>query len=1352
MVLPSIAGCIYHNTWSVELHSNCDPHKIANELDMHNIGRIGNLDNHYLFKHKNHPSSSDNHSYPVTNSLINHRKIRQATQQKILSRVKRSVSESQYSFNDVYFPKQWYLFSDYNNITGAWRQGVTGQGIVVTILDDGIERTHPDLMANYEPKASTDLNDNDDDPMPRYDITNENKHGTRCAGEVSSVADNGICGVGAAYHSRIGGIRMLDGDVTDAIEAMAIGHNQNFIDIYSASWGPDDDGRTVDGPGRLTVASFTNGITYGRDGRGSIFVWASGNGGISQDNCNCDGYTNSIWTLSIGSASETGSKPWYSEECSSTLAVTYSSGSGKEKQILSTDLHGKCTERHTGTSAAAPLAAGIFALVLQANPLLTWRDLQHLVVKTSSPKNLQKPEWVTNGAGYHVSHKFGFGVIDAGRLVELAQLWNNVPAQEICENNIESKEHDIGNFKVDDFKVTTNSCNGTVVFLEHVQCVVDIKADRRGDIGLVLTSPSGTVSTLLTHRRYDRSVKGFNKWPFLNVHNWGENPVGTWNLKISNNGAENMKLVSWQLVFYGTKTLPQLRDFKRPVPNKTNNRSNTECDRHCDPSFGCIGPGPSNCTTCAHYLQQSTSMCVDICGPGEHLDRKGTICIAHCGSGEFVDSLGQCQKCHDICDDCDGPTANNCSSCPSQKFLLHSKHTCVDSCPQNTVPHIGECSSCHSDCLTCTDVGYDKCLTCQPSLFFLTNRCYQSCPSDFYDDATTNTCLACSAGCSSCFGSSENECVSCIDNLFLAESRCSNECPSSYYTIGDSNDCRRCHYTCQTCSGDTIHQCTECIAGLFLLNGRCQKQCDVGFVANIASGVCENCHESCLTCFGTKSNDCTNCKEGTSLVGAECVAKCPNVDNCISCTSDRSCTLCSNGFVLLNGKCFSNCPDGMFKKEKSCEPCDAAGYCSSCDTSGRCLSCTEDYTLLNGACSSPCSNGQYYSEGTCYNCYYKCETCFGPAVTDCTSCNDSSIKTRMVSFSLQGQIFCDECTSGCQLCSKPYNNYCLSCHEGKHLLKDKINVPRAECLDNCPIGTYATDDHGLSICSSCYEGCTNCNGPYSTSCTSCVSGFVLQENSCYTQCSDSFYRNMQSCFPCNNSCKTCTGPGEFACLTCPPGFFHEQHQCVKNCSPGFFKQGNSCEHCHPTCTECNGPKEHQCSQCIYGFTLAKDKCVDSCSQGFYNDRLLNICTPCHVSCHNCTDNSSARCLACKFPLIKNMKNNECWQCCSDDIKERCCYCSGSSKNFCVDRVQSYDLNSTTPYSKFKIITGVIFTIFMIVALIGTFVYFLHQWWKKQKPAAYTLLASNDNDDAIGQINDAYYGHEHKEEIVSMVHS
>ena len=127
---------------------------------------------------------------------------------------------------------------------------------------------------------------------------------------------------------------MLDGDVTDAVEARAMSLNSNHIDIYSArfelllcviynivqhicnpaltfSWGPDDDGKTMEGPGPLTTRALLKGIQKGRQGKGSIFIWASGNGGRHLDNCNCDGYTNSAFTLSISSASESGLTPWH---------------------------------------------------------------------------------------------------------------------------------------------------------------------------------------------------------------------------------------------------------------------------------------------------------------------------------------------------------------------------------------------------------------------------------------------------------------------------------------------------------------------------------------------------------------------------------------------------------------------------------------------------------------------------------------------------------------------------------------------------------------------------------------------------------------------------------------------------------------------------------------------------------------------------------------------------------------------------------------------------------------------------------------------------------------------------------
>lgn len=193
-----------------------------------------------------------------------------------------SATDNRIKFDDPQWPRMWYLNRGNGldmNVEGAWAKNITGRNVVVTILDDGLEKDHPDLITNYDPKASYDVNGLDEDPMPRYDIIDSNRHGTRCAGEVAANANNSVCAVGVAYNAKVGGIRMLDGDVTDAVEARSLSFSPDHIDIYSASWGPDDDGRTVDGPGEMAAKAFENGITKGRHGKGSIYVWASGNGG-----------------------------------------------------------------------------------------------------------------------------------------------------------------------------------------------------------------------------------------------------------------------------------------------------------------------------------------------------------------------------------------------------------------------------------------------------------------------------------------------------------------------------------------------------------------------------------------------------------------------------------------------------------------------------------------------------------------------------------------------------------------------------------------------------------------------------------------------------------------------------------------------------------------------------------------------------------------------------------------------------------------------------------------------------------------------------------------------------------------
>lgn len=687
----------YSSQWAVHIEGGPQvADSVADRNGFVNLGQI--FPDYYHFEHKRIEKRSLEPSEEHHNNLLSEPNVRWAKQQTIRSRKKRDFlqprdlgPEPQTILNDPRWQQMWYLNRGQGldmSVRGAWKEGVTGNGVVVTILDDGLEKDHPDLIRNYDPQASYDVNNRDDDPMPRYDLIDSNRHGTRCAGEVAATANNSLCAVGIAFGANVGGVRMLDGDVTDAVEARSLSLNPQHIDIYSASWGPDDDGKTVDGPGELAMRAFIEGVTKGRGGRGSIFVWASGNGGRDQDNCNCDGYTNSIWTLSISSATENGLVPWYSEACSSTLATTYSSGSSGEKQVVTTDLHHQCTSSHTGTSASAPLAAGICALALEANKQLTWRDMQHIVVATARPANLKAPDWVVNGVGRNVSHSFGYGLMDATAMVRLARTWQTVPEQHKCEVSAPHMNKPIPAKSSVTLKlnVKENQCP-SVAYLEHVQAKITLTSLRRGDLQIHLTSPANTKATLLARRPHDVSRAGFDSWPFMSVHTWGETPFGTWELEIHNEGRYLGQLIDWQLIFYGTEMAPQtssltpappLDETSTPVvaalppknafsssSSSSTSSASSSSDKWKEPSAqGTFDELMENSAAC----RRSTKTCLE-CSPGLFLTEGR--CEQTCPEGYYSDTPGHCSKCHYSCYQCIGPNDYQCSLCHGDAVLVN---------------------------------------------------------------------------------------------------------------------------------------------------------------------------------------------------------------------------------------------------------------------------------------------------------------------------------------------------------------------------------------------------------------------------------------------------------------------------------------------------------------------------------------------------------------------------------------------------------------------------------------------------------------------------------------------------------
>ncbi len=286
----------------------------------------------------------------------------------------------------------------------------------------------------------------------------------------------------------------------------------------------------------------------GRNGLGNIWVWACGNGG-NNDNVNFDGYANHRGIVSVAAITNSAVRSSYSERGAPNLVAAYSNGGSLG---ITTTSSGGYTSSFGGTSSASPLAAGVIGLMLQANPNLTWRDVQHVLVNSAEKIDPANSDWVVNGAGHDVNHFYGYGGIDATAATALAASWSNVAPEVTATTGTINVNQPIPNLNTTGISHSVPVTDA--IKLETVEIVFNATHTARGQLQVILTSPSGTESVLATTR--SDTGDNFNNWVFTTKRCWDEDARGTWTIKVIDAaGADTGTFNSYKLNFYGTQLI-----------------------------------------------------------------------------------------------------------------------------------------------------------------------------------------------------------------------------------------------------------------------------------------------------------------------------------------------------------------------------------------------------------------------------------------------------------------------------------------------------------------------------------------------------------------------------------------------------------------------------------------------------------------------------------------------------------------------------------------------------------------------------------------------------------------------------
>ena len=512
--------------------------------------------------------------FAALDAMAKLRAVREVTSADVLLATQHSLRAMP---NDTLIGNQWHLKRSGSAVAGsdlnietAWNYpaatGIRGNGVRIGVVDDGLQTNHPDLAPNVDIVNDKDWNGNDSDPSPGVG----DDHGTACAGNAAARGNNALGVSGTAPEATLVGMRLIAAATTDAQEAEAESYLPDLIQIKTNSWGPADTGDILEGPGPLALAALQSATTSGRGGKGSIILWAAGNGADVGDNSNYDGYANSIYTIAIGATDSLGHRAYYSEPGSNLVVCAPSGGNTGTLDITTVDRTGadgynsgstsgepadaNYTNSFSGTSSATPTAAGVVALMLQKNPALGWRDVQEILIR-SAARPPGSTGWVTNAAGIPFNHDFGAGLINATAAVNLAATWTDLPAQTSVTATQSGLTAAIPNNNPTG-STRTFDLGASSLRVEQITLRLSISHSARGNLKITLTSPAGMVSNLAeVHADYNAN---YSNWTFSSVRNWGESSTGTWTLKVAD-------LSSSGNTSGGTLTAAELKVFGSPV-------------------------------------------------------------------------------------------------------------------------------------------------------------------------------------------------------------------------------------------------------------------------------------------------------------------------------------------------------------------------------------------------------------------------------------------------------------------------------------------------------------------------------------------------------------------------------------------------------------------------------------------------------------------------------------------------------------------------------------------------------------------------------------------------------------------